>query len=97
MYLDHQANFEKLLERERHLGLLTLDRATKLGDKIALKHSPNAYLESISWKSFGDMIRQTAQALLQWGVQAQDKVGLFSQNRAEWSIADIAIQCIRHF
>ena len=36
-----------------------------------------------------------ASALVRFGVAEQDCVGIFSQNRPEWSITDIAAICVR--
>lgn len=44
-----------------------------------------------SYEEFARDIHAVAQWLIDVGIQADDKVGVFSQNRAEWSIADMAI------
>lgn len=43
-----------------------------------------------NYQEFSDDIQAVAQWLIEVGIQAGDKVGIFSQNRAEWSIADMA-------
>ncbi|MCI0446701.1 long-chain fatty acid--CoA ligase [bacterium] len=34
-----------------------------------------------------------ASSLLEWGVQKGDRIGLLSENRPEWTFADLGIQC----
>lgn len=45
---------------------------------------------SISYAELHDRVARLSRALVAAGVQAGDKVGIFSENRPEWSIADYA-------
>lgn len=38
-------------------------------------------------------VEAVASALLGWGVQKGDRIGLLSENRPEWTFADLGIQC----
>jgi long-chain acyl-CoA synthetase len=49
---------------------------------------------SYTWRELGDLIRNTSRALLSIGVEKQDNIGIFSQNKVEWSIADLGIMSI---
>jgi len=51
--------------------------------------------EGISWSDFGDRIQQLSKALLKFGIQPQQNVGIFSENKPEWIISDISIMSIR--
>ncbi len=51
--------------------------------------------EGISWSDFGDRIQQLSKALLKFGIQPQQNVGVFSENKPEWIISDISIMSIR--
>ena len=91
----HETAFQQFLAREKHLASMVLQRAEKYGNKTALRHKPYGTWESISWHQFGLMARATASKLLQSGVQNNEPVGIFSQNRAEWNVVDTAIQMLR--
>ncbi len=49
----------------------------------------------ISWIDFADKIEQIAKALIRFGIKPQDNVAIFSQNSAEWIIADLGILSTR--
>ncbi len=49
---------------------------------------------STSSREFGKRVARTAQALLAQGIRAGDRVALLSENRPEWSTADMAILLI---
>lgn len=51
--------------------------------------------EGISWADFGERIQQLSKALLKFGVQPQENIGIFSENKPEWILADISIMGIR--
>ena len=44
-----------------------------------------------SWKEFAERARKTAKSLIALGIGDQENVGIFSQNMAEWIIADLGI------
>jgi len=46
---------------------------------------------SYSWDELSNLVRQTSKALIALGVESQDNVGIYSQNKVEWSIADLGI------
>ncbi|OBW94847.1 AMP-dependent synthetase/ligase [Gallibacterium salpingitidis] len=71
-------------------------QSTKLSQHTALRYfAENGELRDISWQQFRQQIDQLSLALLTLGLQPQDKVGIFAQNMAEWTIADVAILQIR--
>jgi long-chain acyl-CoA synthetase len=51
--------------------------------------------EGISWEIFGNQIEKVSKALLNVGISSQQNIAIFSENRPEWIIADIAIMGIR--
>jgi long-chain acyl-CoA synthetase len=51
--------------------------------------------EGISWTDFGERIQQLSKALLKFGIQPQENVGILSENKPEWILADISIMGIR--
>lgn len=73
-----------------HLSVLVHRQAEKYGDKIALRYRDyeKAQWNSISWKQFSATVRQTANALVALGVEEQENIGIFSQNKPEWFYVD---------
>ncbi len=67
----------------------------KFGDKaiVAYKNHDGVYID-ISWKEMHEMVRNLGYFLLSRGVKPGDKVSLFSPNRYEWWVADLAILSI---
>ena len=71
------------------------DNIKNLDAKPAYFKKENNIWKAFTWQNFGNDIRKVSKALLNIGVQSQDKVGIFSQNLAEWTITDIATISIR--
>ena len=67
----------------------------KFGDKavVAYKNKDGVYTD-ISWNEMNEMVRNLGYFLLSRGVQPGEKVSLFSPNRYEWWVADLAILSI---
>lgn len=63
------------------------------GDRacVAYRDKQKGQYIDISWNEMNNMVRQLACYLLSLGVKKGDRVALFSQNRPEWWIADLAI------
>jgi len=81
------ANFQ-----ETSMAAIFQNRLEKWSDNpmCAYKNDKGVY-EDISWKQMNEMILDLAGYLLSKGINIQDKVALFSPNRYEWWISDIAI------
>jgi len=89
--MDYEKEFAKYLEREKTLGHMITQRVEKFGDsRVAVRHKVYDHWEAFTWKQLGEMIDSTAQAMLEHGVQVEEKVGIFSANRVEWAVADFA-------
>ncbi|HEX7604834.1 MAG TPA: long-chain fatty acid--CoA ligase, partial [Polyangiaceae bacterium] len=78
-----------------HLALLFQELVARYGDKTALRYQADGQWHDVSWKSFGEQIHSVAKGLLELGVQEGEMVGIFSPNRPEWTIADLAAMRIR--
>ncbi|HSQ64594.1 MAG TPA: long-chain fatty acid--CoA ligase [Polyangiaceae bacterium] len=78
-----------------HLALLFQERVERYGDKTALRYEAGGSWHDISWKQFGEDIHATAKGLLELGVQEGERVGIYSANRPEWTVADLAAMRIR--
>lgn len=60
-------------------------------EAVHFKHNDSKQWESYTWDELSILIRKTSAALLSLGVKSQENVGIFSQNKVEWSIADLGI------
>ncbi|MCK5469458.1 MAG: AMP-binding protein, partial [Cyclobacteriaceae bacterium] len=60
-------------------------------EAVRFKHYNSKEWESYSWNELSSLIRKTSAALLNLGLEKQDNVAIFSQNKVEWSIADLGI------
>ena len=68
-----------------HLSVLVHRRAEKYGDKVALKYRDYETSQwiHITWNQFSQTVRQVANALVELGVQEEENIGIFSQNKPE--------------
>ncbi len=82
------------IERE-HLALLFQDCVERYGDKTALRYQAGGRWHDMSWKELGENIHAIAKGLLELGVQEGERVGIYSPNRPEWTIVDLAAMRIR--
>lgn len=75
---------------EHHLSVLVHRQAEKYGDKIALKYRDyeKSQWVPISWNEFSRTVRQTANAMVALGIEVQENIGIFSQNKPECLFTD---------
>ena len=73
-----------------HLSVLVHRRAEKYGDKVALKYRDYETSQwiPITWNQFSQTVRQVANALVELGVQEEENIGIFSQNKSECLYVD---------
>ena len=74
-----------------HLAAMIGESARRFGAEPAMRYEDGDTWKSLSYAVLFDQVRSAAKALLEAGVEAGDRVGIFSPNRPEWSIADFAI------
>jgi long-chain acyl-CoA synthetase len=80
------------VSKERTLPVIFQNRVETYGDRVCVKYKKNgAYYADISWKEMNEMVSRFSFYLLKHGVQKGDKIALFSENRYEWWVADLAI------
>lgn len=70
---------------------LCLNAALKHGKADALNHKVGKEWVNISAEDFADRVRNVALGLAEFGIKPGDRIALLSENRPEWSIADLAI------
>ncbi|MBN2298026.1 MAG: long-chain fatty acid--CoA ligase [Deltaproteobacteria bacterium] len=80
---------------EKSIPAVFQNNVEKFGDKavVAYKNKDGVYTD-ISWNEMNEMVRNLGYFLLSRGVQPGEKVCLFSPNRYEWWVADLAILSI---
>ncbi len=79
----------------QHFVSQILERIEKYQDKTALKSKTKTGWNRISWAQMGQQIEGLANNLLSRGLELQAKVGIWSNNLPEWTIADLALQQCR--
>ena len=70
---------------------LCLAAALKHGKQDALNHKVGTDWINISAETFVERVRNVALGLADFGIKPGDRIALLSENRPEWSIADLAI------
>lgn len=81
--------------RETSMGAIFQNRVQELGEKacVAYKNAQGVYTD-ISWRQMDEMVRKVGYFLLSRGIKPGDKIALFSPNRYEWWVTDLAILSI---
>lgn len=82
---------------QKHVGNEIRDKVAQYQFKKAIYYKDNSLNSwvGISWADFGESIQAVSKALLNFGIEAQQNVAIFSENSPEWMIADVAIMSIR--
>ena len=75
----------------RSLPAMFFDQAARLGDKPFLWAKRDGRYRSVSWAQAARDVRRLALGLRSLEIARGDRVGLVSENRPEWIIADLAI------
>ncbi len=60
-------------------------------EAVKFKRAGSANWSHYTWDEFASLVRQTSKALIAKGIKDQENIAIFSQNKVEWSIADLAI------
>jgi len=82
---------------EKHIGLEIRERVLQYQQKNAIYYKDielNRW-KGISWIELGNQVQQLSKALLNFGIKAQQNIGIFAENMPEWIISDISIMSIR--
>ena len=75
----------------RNLVAMFLDEAARKGDRPFLWAKRDGTYRATSWGETADAIRALARGLRLLGLKPGERVGLVSENRPEWMIADLGI------
>ncbi|NLZ96077.1 MAG: AMP-binding protein, partial [Bacteroidales bacterium] len=74
-----------------HLGELIHRRAEKYGKKTAIKYQTKmakGKWKNLSWRSFSELVLKAAHAMAEMGVEPGDRIGVYSENMAEYLVTD---------
>lgn len=65
-------------------------------NKVAFgrKPDPNGEYESIGWAEVTEDVKSLAAYMIEFGIEAGDRVAILSENRYEWAVIDLALQLI---
>ncbi len=78
--------------KETSMGAIFQNRVLQNGDKtLVIFKNRSGHWENISWNRLNEMVRNLGMFLINRGIGPGDKVALFSPNRYEWWVADLAI------
>ena len=77
--------------KETSMGAIFQNRVEEYGDKTLVIWKNQGKWEEISWNKMNELVRDLGLFLIARGIQPGDKVCLFSPNRYEWWVADLAI------
>ncbi len=80
--------------KDNSLAAKFQNMAEKRGDKACVAYKKDGFYTDLSWNEMNEMVHDLACYLLSIGVKKGERVGLFSPNRYEWWVADLAITSI---
>lgn len=75
------------------LPQLFRQQAERLGPRIALRTRKHGLYHDLRFNEYSEQIDACAAALIAHQIAPGDRVAILSENRAEWLVADMAIQC----
>lgn len=64
------------------------------GDRVALRRKDYGIWNRISWREYGQKVREASAGLLAIGLERGDRVAILGDNRPEWLICHLAIMTI---
>ena len=76
---------------DRNLVALHHRQSERFGPRAALRFKQFGLYHDYTWDQYRADVVACAAALIEAGVQAGERVGLLSENRAEWLVADLGL------
>ena len=80
-----------MTEKPKNLVSLFFEQTVRKGDAPFLWSKQDGNWQSVSWAEAGKQVSALASGLCSLGIKPGDRVGLISESRPEWPIADLAI------
>lgn len=90
-----EKDFQKHLDEWQQTAVMVINLAKKYGDRAQLHHKPYGQWETFTWNQVAENMFAVASALMEAGIKEEDKIGIFSPNRAEWHLSDLGSQLMR--
>lgn len=78
----------------QHLADIIFDSGQTHADTIAIRAQVGGEWRPTPYRDMADLVRRIARALVAAGVQPDDRVAIFSDNRPEWAMVDFAILAV---
>ena len=91
MPINHDTSFVDTLAP--NVAVMFLDRVAKSPDSEAFRFPSGEDWESVTWKQTGETVSALAAGLLALGIESEQRVGIASNTRYEWILADLAVMC----
>ena len=70
---------------------LLLDRAARLGERVALRHKDFGIWQSLSWRDYRQNAEWVGLALMKLGLKPGERVAITSEVCPEWLFADLGV------
>jgi long-chain acyl-CoA synthetase len=83
-----------MILKETTIPQIFKNRTAELGEKAIVAYKKDGKYTDISWNEMSSMVKKLGCYLISIGVKKEDKVAIFSPNRYEWWVADLAILSI---
>ncbi len=85
------------MQTRHHLSVLIHEQAKKYGSRDALTFRSFGSLKwkTVSWKQFSLRVKQVSNALVDFGLKPQEKIGVFAQNCIQYLYTDFGAYGIR--
>lgn len=80
--------------KETSMPAVFQNRVNKYGDSACVQYKDNGVYKPLSWNEMNSMTRKLAGFLLGRGVKKGDRIAIFSANRYEWWVTDLAVLSI---
>lgn len=73
-----------------HFAELIFRQAEKYGERTALKHRDDSTGKwiKVSWAEFAEIVLNTSQAMVEYGIEVQENLGIYSQNMPQCLYTD---------
>jgi len=79
---------------ETSIGAVFRNQVEKYSDRVCVSWKEKGHYTDISWNRMDEMVRQLASFLVLMGIGKGDNVAVFSPNRYEWWVTDLAVLSI---
>jgi len=90
-----EKDFQKYLDEWQQTAVMVVNYAKKYGDTVELHNKVYGEWETFTWNQMSEIMFAVAAALLNSGIREEDKIGIFSGNRAEWHLSDLGSLLMR--